>query len=101
MDEIKQAWRGEEKLWKVFWIYNFLFGAFINWCLDNVEKANFEPLTWLLLIITPVWIVWVAVSMWRCAFNSDWRPWGYIVRGLLVLCVVAVGLAILGFGELE
>ena len=29
MEWILKAWRGEEKLWKVFWIYGIIFGIIL------------------------------------------------------------------------
>ena len=42
--------------------------------------------------------VWVLVAMWRCAFNVNWRGWGYIVRGILILTVIGFfGALYIGF----
>ena len=88
MEQLTKAWKGEEKLWKVFWLYNFMLGALITTGLEAVSGIN-----WLLAavfaVFALVWAVWVVVALWRGAFNSRWRGWGYIVRGLLVLAVIA------------
>ena len=82
MNWVKKAWRGEEKLWKVFWIYDILGGfllVVINKILGKILGAS------LILGISDfvIWIVfciWITVSLWRCAFNLDWKFWGYIAR---------------------
>jgi len=101
MNEIKKSWKGEEKLWKVFWIYNFLLGGLINIGIGQTEKLEAEYMLWFLIIVTLIWVVWVSVSLWRCAFNASWKGWGYIVRGFLVLSLVIGCLAIFGFVEVE
>ena len=96
MGEIKKAWLGDEKLWKVFWIYNFLLGGFLNIGIDQIDKLG-ESFFWVFVVVYLVWAIWVLGSLWRCAFNASWKGWGYIIRGIVVLCVVVIVLAIFGF----
>jgi hypothetical protein len=92
MNEIAKAWRGEERLWKVFWIYNFLIGIAMGMPIEYIE--NLIALSIFFIAVFLPWGVWVTVSMWRCAFNSGWRGWGYIVRGIVILALVAIVLMI-------
>lgn len=85
MDWMKRAWSGEERLWKVFWIYGFVFnlilaiiGVVIGLFLGPVGTKAFS-------VITFAYFVFIAVSEWRCAFNANWRGWGYVVRVLVIL----------------
>ena len=36
-------------------------------------------------LFAPVYTLWALISLWKSAFNSNWKGWGYIVR---VLCVI-------------
>jgi hypothetical protein len=79
---ISAAWKGDEKLWKVFWIYQWLFGIAFSVALDF--SADFGLLAELAVrVAEAVWVVWVVVAQWRCSFNARWRGWGYVVRVLL------------------
>ena len=89
MQSIKDSWNGSEKLWKVFWLYNIILGTFLTKMFDFLPEGNLGILIPAFLIVG-VWGVWVMVSMWRCAFNAKWRGWGYIVRTLVVLGVIAI-----------
>lgn len=81
---IRAAWKGDEQLWKVFWIYQFLFGIAFSLGLDF--SANFGLLAEIVVrVVEVVWLVWVVVAQWRCSFNARWRGWGYVVRALLFI----------------
>lgn len=86
------AWRG--KTWKVFWLYYVLFSLFImiaympkfileSQCVALSVTVHAAYLLTLLIVLV-VWLVWIVVSLWRCAFNNEWRGWGYAIRGLLI-----------------
>ena len=89
MGDLKNAWSGGERLWKVFWLYNMVLGTFLSVTFDVVAEENLLLLG-LLSGVMIIWAVWVTVSLWRCAFNTDWRGWGYIVRALVLLSLVTV-----------
>ena len=95
MNDIMAAWNGKEKLWKVFWLYNFLLGTLLLSAMDYLVGLGtvIEVITYLIVL---VWAVWVLVSLWRCAFNAKWRIWGYLARALVVLTVLMAMLALLG-----
>lgn len=93
MNQIKKAWRGQERLWKVFWIYNVLVGIVINLVASFLESAD-VVIHGVWLLFSLVYTVWILVSEWRCAFNVDWKFWGYVIRVLIVSIPV---LLVLGF----
>lgn len=85
MDWMKRAWNGQERLWKVFWIYGAVAGLIagvINFALVFAAGKVVSQAFSALMI---VYWVFIAVSEWRCAFNVSWRGWGYIVRFLVIL----------------
>lgn len=87
MELIKRAWNGEEKLWKVFWLYNVLGGIVISFLVSLV------PIIGILLCI--IYFVWNTVSLWRCAWNASIKLWGYILRVLIIFCVLVIPLGII------
>ena len=102
MEWVKRAWRGEERCWKVFWVYGFLGG--IIW---NIVSKSLNSMTTSGLVLGVfygahiVYIIWQFVSQYRCAFNLEWRAWGYITRGLALLMPVLVIAGILIGGILK
>lgn len=80
---VKRAWRGEEKLWKVYWVY----GIFIPWIAylvlvygpwqlykkPIITYAHFEAIDY---IYSLLWIV----ALWRCAPNANEESWMMLAR---------------------
>lgn len=79
-----RAWRGEQPLWKVFWVYGVaassaliaLYG--IGFYVDRIALRQE-----LLLGFVP-YTVWILVSVWRCANNAENEFWGLMARLLTV-----------------
>ncbi len=91
MELIKRAWKGEEKLWKVFWLYGVLAGIVLNLLL-TVLIGN--PLLAKLILLP--YSVWVLVSLWRCAWNAGAKFWGVIARILVVINIISYVFALIG-----
>ena len=105
---IKSYWNGNQKLWKVFWIFNFLWPFLFSILLTFVLLAFMYPAILFLmgineasgnvthsysisdLLLTLMGIVfigilaaysvWALVSLWRSAFNVSKRIYGYLAR---------------------
>jgi hypothetical protein len=97
---VTRAWKGEERLWKVFWLYNILY-MYILAQLSNFllavgasgEKNGFNNTKVFVLISSLVFIIymiWAVCSLWKCAFNVERKWWGYIVRTYVVLFVLGL-----------
>lgn len=85
---IRGAWKGEERLWIVFWVYFWLIGIVVS--VGSGFLADAGLLAELVAgVLGAAWLVWIAVSQWRCSSNTSWRGWGYVVRVLVVFSVVA------------
>ncbi|MGH8128003.1 MAG: hypothetical protein ACRETC_06500 [Gammaproteobacteria bacterium] len=84
---ITRAWRGQEPLWLVFWIYNvlvgFLFNLFLGWLLDMHLLHAALALSIFLL----AYAVWILVAIWRCAANSM-ALWLFLARLIVIINVV-------------
>jgi hypothetical protein len=79
-----RAWRGQQPLWKVFWLYGvaassvliavYLFGFLVERvALRQVVVLCFAPYT-----------AWILVSVWRCSHNTREQFWGLLARLLTV-----------------
>lgn len=94
MGWLGRAWRGEERLWRVFWIYGVLFGIILNVINHIAGMFLGASVAVPYLVIGVIHSIWLVVALWRCAFNAEWRIWGYVIRILNVMCLVFL---ILGF----
>jgi len=111
MSFIGRSWRGEERLWKVFWLYGFLLGICIQivFAVLSIALAHASPSlagfgSIPIGIFSLVYYIWLYISMWRCAFNADWTIFSYIVRlfvgigavGIFAAIIVIIGLIVTG-----
>jgi hypothetical protein len=73
---------GRERLWVVFWLYCVLGTICLVLLLATLDvslgNASMAALIFYLL--------WAHYSLWTCAFNTDWRLWGYGAR--VYACVI-------------
>ena len=78
-----RLWRGEEALWKAYWLIGVLGGWAVQTVAANLVSFEIVP-------VLPavggalIYAVYVFVAIWRCAFNADRRIWGYLARAVLV-----------------
>jgi hypothetical protein len=91
MGFISRSWKGNEDLWKVFWLYNLPASVLLFW-LDSI-KGELSAGYSFIYFGKNILILWLIVSLWRCAFNARWALWGYLTR----LYVLAPILLFLGY----
>jgi hypothetical protein len=101
---IAKAWKGEERLWVVFWVYfflvdflnylNFVFKVFPKLSYDSFFSSNSLFELYAKFAITSLLITFFRflqiIFIWRCAFNCNWKVWGYISRTLIVMIAFLV-----------
>jgi len=79
-----RAWRGEQPLWKVFWVYGvatisvLIVLYVLGFYLDRVALRQ------VLLPCFAGYTAWILVSVWRCANNTQEKFWGMLARMLTV-----------------
>lgn len=78
-----RAWRGEQPLWKVFWIYGVAASCAIA-ALYFGAMAGHTVLRQLLLLVLAAYTAWIVVSVWRCADNTAEHIWGTLARFLTI-----------------
>ncbi len=106
---IIRNWKGEEKLWKVFLIWNFLVAIVLSLFSEIISlitllpvalqvgvNKNLHGITFpkvilafvgiFVIIFSLAYFIWALVSLWRSAFNSSKKILGYLAR----LWVIAV-----------
>jgi hypothetical protein len=93
MGWIISAWRGEERLWKVFWIYGVLLSIILT-VIQFVALKFGAVANITLLVIRIIYSIWLLVAQWRCAFNAKWTVWSYVIRIFIILGILGF---VLGF----
>ena len=100
MGWISSAWRGQERLWKVFWLYGFILGIILQ-IIGSVAAALYGATFYIpALIFYIIYIIWLMVAQWRCAFNAEWKIWGYVVRILIILGPIMIIIGVLAGGAI-
>ena len=78
------AWRGQQPLWKVFWLY----GVAVSWVLIATYLFAFlaeaVALRQILLLCFIPYTAWILVSIWRCSNNVQQQFWRTLARLLTV-----------------
>lgn len=71
-----RAWRGEARLWTVFWFHGVLVSSvLIAFYVSSIYRSE-APLEQALLICFGVCTIWILVSIWRCSLFwlvASWR----------------------------
>ena len=104
MGYIVRAWNGEERLWKIFWL-NIVLGSilfrFLGALVQSFLLATNIPVGWnifriifvafllVFLLLLVIYFVWALVALWKCAFNAEWKGWGYLGRAFVVWSVIS------------
>ena len=85
MSFVARAWKGEEKLWKVFWGGGLIWPLLIISLTFLITIFLFpgresEAAAFPLLIIALSYFLWWPISVWRCAKNTNSNYWGIAAR---------------------
>lgn len=79
-----RAWRGEEPLWKVFWVYGVATSVMIVALYAVTFYDGRIALRQVLLLCLAAYTAWVLVSVWRCARNTKNIFWSTLACFLTV-----------------
>ncbi|OVE81357.1 hypothetical protein BVY03_04010 [bacterium K02(2017)] len=83
---------GNERLWKVFWIYFILFGIFVNVCLKilvpllsiDSDISNYG----VIIVRVILYIFLMPFLIWKNSKNTNSRVWEIIAKILSILIVI-------------
>jgi hypothetical protein len=90
----KSVWRGERTLARVFWVYGILCGAGLKIAMGGIISAfaslsDSNDLFVIIIIATTIfyfiYVIWILVSIWRSAFNTKYKFWGYVARLYVII----------------
>ena len=79
-----RSWRGEQPLWKVFWVYGVAISVTIIALYVVAFYDGHRALRQVLLPCFAAYTVWILVSVWRSAGNTEEKRWGTLARFLTV-----------------
>jgi hypothetical protein len=102
---VLEAWRGRKPLALVFWVYfvggQIAFMLAIFFLVPLLPRLGLPPTTPAIIIsvFSPFYIVWIFVSLWRCAANS--KPAIMRITRILViiLAINTIAWSIVNFVE--
>ena len=94
---MKNPWQvvlGRERLWIVFWLYCVL-GTLLVTLLLFISNLPARAIAETLAVLYAVYLLWAHYSLWTCAFNVKWRPWGYVARVYACVLIAATTVSLL------
>lgn len=109
MSIFKRAWKGEAKLWHVFWgglllqqIACIGFGIVLGLCIGlyasgaGLSKdashdmiADFIGSPGYFALIS-LYYIWLSICVWRCSWNAGAKVWGYLARIAIILLTLGM-----------
>ena len=84
---VLRIWRGEERLWKVYWLVAIVGGWALSTLAGSLVRTGFlDELLGVALLA--IYAVFSGVGVWRCAFNVKRPVWGYAARAIITVSAV-------------
>lgn len=78
------AWRGQQPLWKVFWLYGVAVSGILIAIYLFAFLIEAVALRQILVLCFAPYTAWILVSIWQCSFNAREPFWGMLARFLTV-----------------
>lgn len=97
--KLAAAFRGEEKLWKTFWVYGFGGSIILN-IINSILTSILMLLGIPMMLVMLAFQVWSSIAIWRCAPNVKNKIWGQVARVLVVLSAIGFVLSLFTFVSL-
>ena len=88
--KIVDHWNGRARLASAFWLLGVI-GLHLLSFFINLVAARGHPIATVVCVI--VWLsyyIFALVSIWRCAWNTVWKGWGYIARAYVISIPVLI-----------
>ena len=95
-DFLRKYWKGEEKLWKVFWIWTLIPHVIFHFLQESIgETSGGVNLILLMWIPFGIYAVWILISLWRCSPNVGWSGFKVLARIFVILEGFIFGIVLL------
>ena len=86
-----RCWNGQARLWQAFWLCGvcgklLVISLLFFLAIPFYDYPGDEEFVIVLLVgLFMCWFIFAAVSIWRCAGNVRFAPWGVIAKGVTVV----------------
>ncbi|MEQ8506606.1 MAG: hypothetical protein RIB80_14875 [Rhodospirillales bacterium] len=115
---LRKCWHGRERLWIVFWAYGvFGMGVVIASSLamiliglqigllfapQDTQGGYYGAITGMVLgsFLAVPYLIWMTVSLWRCAPNCENQIWADLMRGWLIAEWLGFAMVVYNYGHL-
>ena len=91
---LRAYWEGRASLASAFGLVgiigSFVIGLVVALVISFAETQGWAILYRIADILNFVYLVFVSVSIWRCAWNTSWKVWGYIARSIVIINVIRI-----------
>jgi hypothetical protein len=78
---LRAHWEGRASLASAFWVFWILGIILISLPAYFLFKNQAGPvIVVIFLFVYLTYLVFAGVSVWRCAWNTRWKGWGYLAR---------------------
>jgi len=81
---IARSWLGTERLVVVWWLYYWVLGGLLQGVIVGLQESGIISIRFAAFLLA-VYVVWLMVSLWRCAPNCRWKGWTSLVRTWVIL----------------
>jgi hypothetical protein len=82
---LRAYWNGKASLASAYWILGFLGNLVLTVIYKLIAVQESSLLNAILLLISATYSVFTCISIWRCAWNTSWKGWGYIARAFIAI----------------
>lgn len=104
---LKEHWQGKRRLASAYWIVGgvgtavvlamaLTVGMILPDYLPVSKETGFSIFVGIVGVLTVPYMIFAWVSIWRCAWNTDWKGWGIIARIVVVLSIARLVTLLLG-----
>jgi len=80
-------WNGNAPLYRAFWLVYFLGIGLVRLLSQFILSLDITPLTIIAFCIFVFYLLFSFIAVWRCAWNTKRKMWGYISRVCVLLTV--------------
>tara|TARA_B100001964_G_C13824703_1_gene418867 strand:+ start:135 stop:479 length:345 start_codon:yes stop_codon:yes gene_type:complete len=88
----RKSWDGEERLWKVWWLWGLPLGivsavvsVLIEDYADSSNNVTTSIISLLIYIFVIVLYLWWVGAAWRCVKNTNNKAWTLIAQFLIIV----------------
>ena len=82
---LRAYWKGKASLASAYWILGFLGNLVLTVIYRLIAVQESSLLNSIFLLISTIYSVFTCISIWRCAWNTSWKGWGYIARAFIAI----------------